>query len=348
MHLIAPWLSALLPPLEYALVGGLVLFALSWLAPRPLLTIPAGSARARLLTQLGLTGALLVCAVAAGASALITARGFFDETGYAGWWLRPAALGAALAVIAAAALALRRQPLPAPGERAIGPRRPWTAFAPRGPLWLAGGALALVLATTAWQTAVGVSAPAGADRYGNVPAETALPLYQSFNNELGYVAGAGWPNHLATLLIALLAAAALVLTLRADANRPLPARTSAPSTRAERQATARMLTLILLGGAAATLGAVWNHTGFAGQIIVGVFTEATASPTAQPQATIGTGYRDLAGPMQLLGIVLQAAGVALLLRVAADTVRCRFASRRAPAAAPPPAPLPPADRELTK
>ena len=63
-----------------------------------------------------------------------------------------------------------------------------------------------------------------------------------------------------TVLIALgLACLVFFTVLRSDANRPQFARASALSVRTEREQTAKLFTLILLGGLIVTLGAVWMH-----------------------------------------------------------------------------------------
>lgn len=82
-----------------------------------------------------------------------------------------------------------------------------------------------------------------------------------------------------------------------------------------------MATVILLAGVLATLGAVWSFVGFTGQIIVGL------GDDIEPDVFLATGYADFARPMQYLGMAMQAASVALLLRVIVDTARAWFATR---------------------
>lgn len=309
-------------PVETALVLGLILFALSWITPRRLLSLPSSGRRVRVLLWAGIAGPIALVAVAT-VTSWLAATDPITRSG--GWWQRPAPLLAAALVVSITALALRAEPLPAPGERAISPRRRWWAFAPRPLLWTTLAVAVALLLTSAWQTAVGVALPAEAKRYGVGPEATGLPEFMSMQGGMGYVWGAGWPNHLATLLALAAATIALILSLGADANRPVFARITAPEVRAERSATARVLVLIALGGALLTLGAVWAHVGFIGEIKVGLEPDAEG----QPSVIIGTGYRDIASLMHRGGYLVQGLGAALMLRLAVDTVR----ALRAPAPA---------------
>ncbi|QIM17009.1 hypothetical protein G7067_12305 [Leucobacter insecticola] len=184
-------------PVEIALTLGVVIFAISLLRWRPIVTLPT-RARHSALAGIGIAGPLFVLAVATAAEWL-SMTDSFTRTG--GWWQRPAPLFAAALVVAVSALALRSSPLPAPGERAISPRRRWWVFTPRTPLWVSIGIAALLLLTTAWHTAIGVSMPEGANRYGVGPENDGLPSFMRMQGDMGYIWGAGWPNHLATLLI---------------------------------------------------------------------------------------------------------------------------------------------------
>lgn len=310
-------------PVEMALTLGAILFGLSWIRPRRIVSLPESGRRADALARIGIAGPLSVVAVASATSWLAT----LDPIGrHGGWWQRAAPLLAAAAVVVVAWLVLRREPLPAPGERTISPRRRWWAFAPRTPLWLLAGAAALLLVTVAWQMLIGVPLPDGGNRYGVGPADSGLPEFMVMQNDMGYVWGAGWPNHLATLVALLAAGAALAALLGSDANRPLVARASAPEVREERTATARILTLLALGGLLLTLGAVWAHVGFIGQIIVGVFEDNGGEPGAQ-RFFVGTGYQSVAPLLHLGGYVVQGIGAALLLRLAVDTWRAAAARR---------------------
>jgi hypothetical protein len=201
-------------------------------------------------------------------------------------------------------------------------------------LWISGIAAALLAVTAVWQGAIGVSAPRDAQMLGNVPLPTDLPIFMTFNSGYGFVAGAGWPNYLPTLVVLALAVIVFVVTLRTDANRPLFARSSASIVRAERELTARVLTFILVGGLITTLGAVWMHAGSIGQSNIAL-NEVRPSEgfegsdlAAQP-VIVGSGYYAIARPMNLVGHLLQAAGVAFLLRLAVDAARSLVASRRA-------------------
>jgi TRAP-type C4-dicarboxylate transport system permease small subunit len=313
-------------PLEVAITFGLVLFAVSWIWPRRIISLPYTGQRTATLVWVGVAGSLAVIAVATAVSAL--AATVYDYSGYDGWWRRPAPLLAATVVVAVAAIALRQVPLPAPGERAIAPRRQWHAFVSRTLLWISGITAALLALTSGWQIAIATTAPEDGPFFGHVPEHTDLPIYMRFNSGYGYLAGAGWPNHLATLVALGLAGAVLVVVLRADANRPLFARATAVSVRSERELTARLLTFILLGGLITTLGAVWMHTGSAGTAMVGLDEEWVSDTQSFPQIHIAGGYDVIARPMNLLGYALQAVGVAFLLRIAVDTVRAARAARR--------------------
>ncbi|KJC64881.1 hypothetical protein [Agreia bicolorata] len=323
----------LIPPPEIALTLGVVLFALSWIRPRRIISLPRAGARTVLLAWVGIAGSLLVVVIATIVSAIAVASYAHPTSGFDGWWRRPVPLFIATVVVAIAALALRRMPLPAPGERAIAPRRPWHSFVSRMLLWISGIAAALLAVTALWQGAIGVSAPKGAQFLGNVPVPTDLPIFMTFNSGYGFVAGTGWPNYLPTLVVLAVAAVVFVVALRTDANRPLFARSWASSVRAERELTARVLTFILLGGLITTLGAVWMHAGSIGQGMIGLtdvrLNEGLdgSDPSAEP-VLIGSGYYAIARPMNLIGHFLQAAGVAFLLRLAVDTARALVASRR--------------------
>ncbi|SKA98353.1 hypothetical protein SAMN06295879_2572 [Agreia bicolorata] len=323
----------LIPPPEIALTLGVVLFALSWIRPRRMISLPSAGGRAVLLAWAGIAGSLLVVGVATVVSAMAVASYAHPTSGFDGWWRRPAPLFAADIVVAVASLALRRMPLPAPGERAIVPRRLWHTFVSKALLWISGIAAALLAVTAVWQGAIGVSAPSDARFLGNVPVPTDLPIFMTFNSGYGFVVGAGWPNYLPTLVVLALAAIVFIVGLRADANRPLFARSSASGVRSERELTARVLTFILLGGLITTLGAVWMHAGSIGQGNIALNEVRPSegfdgSDLAAEPVFVGSGYYAIARPMNLVGHLLQAAGVAFLLRLAVDTARALVASRR--------------------
>ncbi|WP_146078534.1 MULTISPECIES: hypothetical protein [unclassified Rathayibacter] len=311
-------LSAVAAPVTF----GLICFVLSWVYPRRIVSLPTSGRRTSTLTWAGVAGALLVIVVAFVVHVSTPA----DTTGFEGWWRRPAPLLVAALVVTVAMFLVRREPLPAPGEAAVAPQRRWNEFASRPLLWVGAVIAALLALTSVWQTVIATSAPADAFFLGNVPEHTTLPIYMPFNANYGYIAGVGWPNYLATLITLVLAVAALVLALRTDANRPLRARSTATSVRPERELTARLFTLLLLGGLITTLGAVWMHAGDIGTIIVGVEGQTTADGNL---IYVGSAYRAFAQPLLYAGFLGQGIGIALLLRVATDTLRSAAALRRA-------------------
>ena len=304
-------------PVEVALTLGVIFFGLTWIRPRPIVALPVSGRRAPVLFWSGVVGSLAILAAATWTSWLAT-RNPLEGTG--GWWQRPAPLLFAAAVVLTTTYALRREPLPAPGERAISPRRSWWEFTPRALLWVTVLTAAVLFVTSMWQTLIGVALPDGANRYGIGPEDSGLPEFMTMQGGMGYVWGAGWPNHLATLAALAIAVAALALSLHRDANRPLFARSSASQVREERVATARLLLLLTLGGVLLTLGAVWAHTGFIGTISVSVF-EDTGGQRLPDRFNVGTGYGEFADFMHLGGYVVQGIGAALLLRLAVDLLR---------------------------
>lgn len=306
-------------PLEVAMTFGLVLFAVSWVRPRRIVSLPESGIRRGILIWSGLGGSLLIVAVATVASAFAAAGAGSDVSGYDGWWRRPAPLAAAVLVVAVVGMVLRRVPVAPPGERAVSPRRAWNALAPGALLWTAGLAAALTAVTTLWQISIAVSAPPAGPFFGDVAQYTTLPIYSHFNGTFGYLAGAGWPNHLATLIVLALAGGVLIWVLQADANRPeaLPR----PTLRSNRELTARLLALIVSAGLIATLGAVWMHVGSTSTMMVGLDERWVSDNVSSPRILIQGGFSALSEPMNLTGYLLQGAGVALALRLAVDTLR---------------------------
>lgn len=323
------WLRSVLWPLkelfpvEIALTLGLVFFALSWVLPRKIVNFPALTSRTRTLVWLGTGGAFAVVAIATVTSWISQRQGYLGAVGFDGWWRRPAPLLATAIAMAVGAIALSRAPQPAPGERAIAPRHRWWHFAPRGLLGLAATGAALLFLTASWHTLIGVSAPSHVEKWDQ-PGTLNLPIYFEAFGGAGYLPGAGWPNHLATLLALGATSLVLILALGRDANRPA-ARASAASVRAERTATARVFVLLALGGILLTLGAVWAHIGFVGEGSIGL--HVGDAPGAEP-VYVGTSYQAFARFMHLGGYVIQGLGAALLLRLGVDTLRAAAVRRR--------------------
>ena len=314
-------LRELLPPLEVAITFGMIFFVLSWVLPRKVVTLPSDARRRAILGWTGVAGSLLVVVVATISSALAARRENVVYTGVDGWFGRPAPLLCAVVVVAIAALILRAGALPAPGERAIAPRRPWHTYAPRPVLWVAAVAAALLALTALWQTLIATFATEDGRFFGRTAAFSDLPIYMRFNQGYGYIVGVGWPNYLATLVVLVLALLVFIAALRSDANRPVSAGASMATVRVERDQTARVVTFILLGGLVTTLGAVWMHAGSIGEVSVGFGEEWVSDDQSFPRFYVGGGYDAFAGPMNLAGYALQGVGVAFLLRIATDTAR---------------------------
>jgi hypothetical protein len=313
-------------PIEMALVVGTMLFALSWVRPRRITPSLHDGSRRRVLLGAGIAGSLVIVVVASVTSSVPVE--IVGGSGFAGWWRRPAPLVAATAVVAVAGFLLGRSPLPTPGERAIVPRRPWATYAPSPLVWAGGGLAAIVGATAAWQIAIGSTAPASGPFFGYVPDYTTLPVYRSFAGDYGYVAGVGWPNHLATLAAGVVAATVYVLVLRHDANRPVSGRLTVPSVTPERTSAAWLFSLLVLAGVLTTLGALWLHVGSYGSTPVGLEETWISADRSFPTVFVDGDYSAVARPMKLAGYVLQGSGVALALRLAVDTARSAFATRR--------------------
>ncbi|GAB2976032.1 hypothetical protein [Frigoribacterium salinisoli] len=313
-------LRSVLPPLEIAASFGLVLFVLSWLLPHRIASMPRDPRRRATATTVGIGGGLLIAATATVASTL--ASTIPDTSGFDGWWQRPLPLLVAVVVVGLAGLALRGTASPPAGDRALSPRRPWDAFAPRGLLRVGAGAVCALLVVAGWHTVTATSAPVEGPFFGEVPRWTELPIYTRFSGSFGYLAGAGWPNHLATLVVAVLAVVVLVVVLRTDADRPAATHDPASAVRADRAPLARMLTLVLLVGLLSTLGAVLMHVGASGYGSVGLPGDGT-SDDPDGLVFVSSAYDAIARPMNLLGYATQGVGFALGLRLAVDTLRAR-------------------------
>ncbi len=321
-----------MPVIEAPILVGLALFALTWLSRGPWVTLPGDTHRRLLLTRIGIWGSLSIVAVATTVG-LVAAFAGYDPTGVAGWWRRPAPVIAAALVIGVAALLLAREPLPAPGERAIMPRRHWWSFAPKGQLWLAIGSAVLLALTSVWQGFTTTLLPTGAQMIAHptsdggrmiipvAPSERILPDGPFVDNP----SGGGWLNNGVTLAVLAILFAILITALAQDANRPIPARSSAPSIRESREATAKILVALALGGTIITLGMLWMFVGYLGGWQVTVEASNDAAP-GLPQDELGLisltpDFAGFAGIFRFGGWFLQGVGVALLLRLAVDIWR---------------------------
>lgn len=273
-------------PIEVALTLGVLFFALSWIRPRSIVSLPAAGPRRTHLATLGLWGSVAIFVVATVTSWLPTLN---PDMNAGGWWQRALPLAATAIVVAIAALVFRREPRPAPGNRAIAPRRSFWAFTPATARWLLAGSGLLLLLTTAWQIAVGERLPEGADRYGIGPeGQEDLPVFTQLQHGMGYFWGTGWPNHLAALCALLLAAVVIFIALGADANRPVSVTRASAEVREERLASARLLTYVSLGGMLLTLGAVWAFVGYVGQAQTGLEATDAGDETLPEQAVDST------------------------------------------------------------
>lgn len=338
---IASWLRLALHAvptqlLETPLIIGLVLFAATWVHRHPWIALPRSARRRALLVGLGSFGPLAVVGVALITGAIAAFSGY-DDTGVAGWWRRPAAMAAAALVIGIAAFMLSREPIPAPGDRVIAPRRRWWSFAPKTLLWLGGVAAVLLAVTSTWQGFTTTLLPAGGRLVGRPTPDGGLEIAPAASSEQGLPdgpfvdnpAGGGWLNNGVTLLALLALLAVLIVTLARDANRPL-ARNEVPSIAEARKATARLLVLLALGGVLITLGMLWMYVGYLGSwsVIVETATETSQSVPAGSTGFVGLRpeFAAFAEIFRYGGWLLQGLGVAILLRLACDTWR---ASRKA-------------------
>lgn len=289
---------------------GAIICALSYIWFRRVIDLPAS--RAVMLGRLGIYGPVLILGTAAMTSTLTGLAPAATMMGGNGAWFRIAALAATTLVLAVTALALAREALPPAGERALIPHRSWREFAPMAGLT----ALALVtlffLATEIWQATsepephplTDVMDPSRVVRdTGGVP-PTAL----------------GWANHGPSLIAIAALVALLVWVLAIDARRPVASLRPSSEVRAERSTTAKLLCGIALGGALLGLGAVWLHSWAPSSGVVAVHDPELGAGNLIISET--RGFVCLLGQ---LGILVQASGAALLLRIAVDTFRARRA-----------------------
>ncbi|KRC61111.1 hypothetical protein ASE14_09245 [Agromyces sp. Root81] len=304
----------LLSPVAAPVIFGLVFYALSWVYPRRIVSLPGSSWRAPRLAWVAIAGALLIFVVACVAAATTPP----DTSGVEGGWRRSAPLLAATLVVAVAAIVLRGEPRPAPDSAAIAPRRAWYTFTIQPLLWVSGIIASLLALTALWQTVIATTAPKDGRFLGNVPAYSELPVYMIFNGGYGYIAGVGWPNYLATFIALAAAIAVFVTALRADANRPVATYPFTAQVRTERERTARLFTLLLLGGLIITLGAVWTHAGSIGQMQIAIDDNYISKDRL---VAFGGSYDMIAFPLNFGGRLVQGIGAALLLRIATDTAR---------------------------
>ncbi|THG34518.1 hypothetical protein E6C70_09695 [Glaciibacter flavus] len=314
-------------PLLAPAVFGLFFFVLSWMYPRRIVSLPDSGPRVSFLVRVGIAGSLVVAFIGCAVNATTPA----DMTGFEGWWRRPAALFTAALVVAVSAIILRFELRPTAAPAVIAPRRPWNTFTSRPLVWVSGIIASLLALTAVWQTVIATTAPEDGQFLGNVPAYSPLPIYMMFNGQFGYIAGVGWPNNLATLAALGFAVLVLVMTLRADANRPLPDRGFSTAARSAREMTARLFALLILGGLIVTLGAVWMHAGEIGQMKIAINDDYVSKDHL---VTFGGSYDMIAFPLNYGGRLVQGLGVALLLRIAVDTGRAAARRRQQPTTPP--------------
>lgn len=333
--------------IETPLFIGLAIFAITWLRRAPWIALPHETRRRALLVRLGTFGPLAVAIVGVTVGAIAAFSGY-DSTGVAGWWRRPATMATAAIAIGIAAILLAREPLPAPGERAIAPRRHWWSLTPRPQLWWGIVASVLLALTSVWQGFTTSLLTGGGPLLSLPTADGGLEIRQVDPSEqdipvgpfVDTPAGGGWLNNGVTLLVLLALVAVLVLSLSRDANRPVPATASAPRVLETRETTARVFVLIALGGTIITLGMLWMYVGFLGGWQVTVETPEETASLSVPVGTgfvgLRTGYAAFADIFRFGGWLLQGLGVAILLRLACDTWRAARRTRGATPDAPAP------------
>lgn len=295
---------------QHPLPLGIIVCALSYIWFRRVIDLPAS--RGITLGRIGVFGPLLILGAAALTGTLTGLSPVATMMGSNGAWFRIAALTATVLVLATSALALAREPLPPVGERALIPHRSWREFAPTAGLTALALVTLLFLATEIWQATAEPEPHALTDvmdpsrvvrNTGGVP-PTAL----------------GWANHGPSLVAVAALVALLVWVLTVDARRPVASQLPSSDVRAERAATAKLLCGIALGGALLGLGAVWLHSWAPSSGVV-----AVRDPELGAGDLIISETRGLVCLLGQLGILAQACGTALLLRIAVDTWRARRA-----------------------
>ena len=306
---------------------GIVFFAFTFVRSRSWVTLPAAGSRTRLLTRMGVAGPIALLAVASVCSTIVALFPWLTTVNYfSGAWLRAAVPFTLVAVLGITLLLLSREPKPPVGERAILPRRQWNVFAPPMTFTVVCVIAALYFCSELWQALA-----------GSEPRE----LHSVFGGErvLKNVGGAppsamGWENHGASLIGLFLVLVLLVWILAADARRTVSSMRPFAEVKAERAATAQLVTRITLGGVLLALGAVWLNTWAPTTGYVPV----EGGLTGENGDMLISHFHGLVAILRRLGWVAQGLGAAILLRLCFDTLRASKAARSVEFAAGPHAP----------
>lgn len=303
--------------LSHPLMLGTLFFSLSWIAPRRTVLLAGTPQRRQALLWLGIAGsALILLVVSLMSTTTILARLSIDATGaspaptlLADTLHRISALTSTVLVLAIAVLALRRDPPPAPGLRAIAPRLPWYNYAPRAALRIGATAAVLLACTSVWQGALSRNSEfLEAFKGGPLSAQTVAPPSVF-----------GWGIHAPVIVLLALLVIVLILALAADANRPRSAVASAQEVRAARGSAASLLCRIALSGLLLGLGTVWLQS--SEQLIVVSASETSSDGSSSGMSLFIGDSGGLIELLHILGFTIQGIGAALLLRLAADTWR---------------------------
>lgn len=308
------WLMSF-PLTAYPLLFALLIFALSWLRPRPWVDLEGAGSRRTLLRRTVLSGSLLILLPALSAQIALT----FSSTLWleAGWWVRPLPLALTALAVAGIGLALTGTSRPpglaadATAERvtpSIVPRRSWYTFAPRLALWLGTAAAALIAAACVWQ---GLQ-PRHPGKLPELGGDQGT-FHMGGGSAIGPDWAFGWFGNAPALASLALLLLLWYWVLAADANRPLGGAMPANLTKI---ASARVVSIVALAGLVLSLGVIWSQLWAPASWAV--FMNA---PDGTRGRLIGSDYRGLVDGATMLGRVLEGPGLALLARLAIDSLR---------------------------